>query len=239
MEKMFIQDTIHGTIELSPLISDLLASPEMQRLAHIKQLGLAYLTFPGANHTRFEHSLGAYYVAGRIAEEMGLPEEERNLLKVSGLLHDVGHLPLSHTLEYAFHSLLKISHMDITKKIIEGKYDVTPDCGEKKSIPEILEDYGLLPRTVAGLVLSPTRSEWTLTPWMEEEVEEESAQPYLSQIIHSEADADQIDYLLRDAYYTGVSHGTIDKERLFKTFRIYNGEFGTRRRHFGATARSL
>jgi HD superfamily phosphohydrolase len=225
MERIFIQDTIHGTIEISPLISDLLASPEMQRLAHIKQLGLAYLTFPSANHTRFEHSLGTHYVASTIAREVGLSSEEKDLLAATGLLHDVGHLPFSHTLEYAFYSILKKTHMDITKRIIEGTYDITPDCGERERIPEILERNGLSPATVARLVLAPLRSEWTLSPWMDDEKEEEIPNPYLSQIIHSEADADQIDYLLRDAYFTGVSHGTIDRERLFKTFRIHNGEF--------------
>ena len=79
----------------------MLESGELQRLGHNKQLGLANLVFPGANHTRLEHSLGAFHIADRLAQEMAMNDEDRQLLTTAALLHDVGHGPFSHTLEGA------------------------------------------------------------------------------------------------------------------------------------------
>ncbi len=94
-----IHDGIHGSMKVSGVILDLIKTPEFQRLRQIKQLGLAYLVYPGANHSRFEHSLGAWHLAKRLSEEVGLPKEESEILQVGALLHDIGHGPLSHTFE--------------------------------------------------------------------------------------------------------------------------------------------
>src|SRR5207247_7414352 len=100
VEPKTITDTIHGTIRLEPLTLELLETLEFQRLNSIRQLGLTYLVFPGANHSRLEHCLGAGYVAGAMARALGLPEDERKLVEAAGLLHDVGHGPVSHTLPH-------------------------------------------------------------------------------------------------------------------------------------------
>ncbi|MFQ6087873.1 MAG: HD domain-containing protein [Candidatus Methanofastidiosia archaeon] len=219
-----IQDTVHGAIKLKGLFMDLISTPELQRLHGIKQLGFCYLAFPGANHTRFEHSLGVGHLALRIAEELELSKDEKRLLIAAGVLHDVGHPPYSHTLEYLLHQLLGVDHMELTKKIVEGEYSITDS--ERSSIPEILERHGLDVKEVSELVRGPeTYSEWTLTPWIfKRKPHKASLPPYLAQIIHSETDADQIDYLLRDAYYTNVAYGVIDKDRLLKSFEIYKNE---------------
>src|SRR5437879_450216 len=89
-----ITDTVHGTIRLDPLTLDLLETLELQRLNSIRQLGLTYLVFPGANHSRVEHCLGVGHVAGEMARALGLSDDERKLVQAAGLLHDVGHGPI-------------------------------------------------------------------------------------------------------------------------------------------------
>ena len=71
----------------------------MQRLRGVKQLDMGYMVYPGANHTRFEHCLGVYHLAGRMADSLGLSDEDRSAVMAAGLLHDVCHPPFSHTLE--------------------------------------------------------------------------------------------------------------------------------------------
>jgi len=95
----FIKDPIHGYIEVEPVTAKLLDSRPLQRLRHIKQLGFSYLVYPGANHSRFEHSLGTMHLAGVMSRHLGLDEEFRVLMVVTALLHDCGHGPFSHATE--------------------------------------------------------------------------------------------------------------------------------------------
>src|SRR2546428_682572 len=109
-----ITDTVHGTIRLDPLTLDLLETLELQRLNSIRQLGLTYLVFPGANHSRVEHYLGVGHVAGEMARVLELSDDERKLVQAAGLLHDVGHGPFSHTLVHVPIRQLSLGHMDLT-----------------------------------------------------------------------------------------------------------------------------
>ena len=95
-----IRDSIHGNIRIDGVFTDLVETPELQRLSNIKQLGLAHLVFPGAHHTRLEHSLGAFYMAKMLSESLPLDPDEKLVLMCAALLHDVGHGPFSHTLEF-------------------------------------------------------------------------------------------------------------------------------------------
>jgi len=97
-EHKIIRDSIHGDIKVEGLFLDLLDTPELQRLYNIKQLGLAHLVFPGAHHTRLEHSLGSYHMASRSSELLGLNKNDKKLVTCAALLHDIGHGPFSHTL---------------------------------------------------------------------------------------------------------------------------------------------
>ncbi|HYY49186.1 MAG TPA: HD domain-containing protein [Thermoplasmata archaeon] len=226
-----ITDTIHGTLRLEPLTLDLLESLELQRLNSIRQLGLTYLVFPGANHSRLEHCLGVGHVASEMAKALGLPEGERKLVQAAGLLHDVGHGPFSHTLEHVLSRELAIDHMHLTQRIITGEDDnVSPD--DRRAFPEVLrvrevlQKHGVDPGAVADLIRGPAeRGE----PWIVPEGRKEPAR-YLAQIIHSPMDADQIDYLMRDAHYTGATHGTIDFDRLLQTLRTHRGELALDRK---------
>lgn len=192
---MFINDPIHGFIELNELQSALLELAELQRLQWIRQLGLSFLSYPGGVHTRFGHAVGVSQVAGRMAEVFGLLPEQKWLAQSAGLLHDIGHTPFSHALE----TLLPGDHMELTRDLITGDARFSfPGAGW---VPEVLERYGLDPEEVGDLVV------------------DRHADPILQHIIHGPIDADQLDYLLRDAYFTGISHGQIDLYRILHTLK--------------------
>ena len=208
MKGKIIHDGIHGSMKLSGIILDLVKTPEFQRLRSIRQLGLAYLVYPGANHSRFEHSLGAWNVARRLSQEVELGEDEGMLLQVGALLHDIGHGPFSHTFESIYkHYVKEHDHMRLGQDIVLGRINITESENGGK-IPEIIESYGydFGPEEVAGLILG------------------QSKEKYLGQMLHGDVDVDQIDYLIRDAHYTGVAHGIIDLERLLKVLKVHNGE---------------
>ena len=155
-----INDAIHGQFRIDGVRENLLSTPEMNKLSHIKQLGLAHLVFPGAHHTRFEHSLGVSHVAEMMADSLGLDGLEKDTVGVAALLHDVGHGPYSHTLEHILHERGGLDHMSITEGIILGDYDVLREgegssVPERKSVPEILENHGIDPNEVAGLIRGP------------------------------------------------------------------------------------
>ncbi|MBU7014939.1 MAG: HD domain-containing protein [Theionarchaea archaeon] len=222
MDYKVIHDSLHGSIKLEGIFLELMDAPELQRLHHIRQLGMAYLVFPGANHTRFSHSLGTYFIASQIAEELQLSENDQRIVAVAALLHDIGHGPFSHTLEYAFHSLHRINHTDQTSRIITGEIDIIPQRPhvERHTIAQILEDYDTHPKEVSELIQGmKVPYEWTLTPWLEDNPQKVSP---LTQIIHGEIDADQLDYLLRDSYYTGVAYGVVDLPYLLHTLELHN-----------------
>ena len=84
-----IKDPVHGYVEVEDFALPLLDSPALQRLRYIKQLGFSYLVYPGANHTRFEHSLGTMFLADMASRRFGLPEDERTLVIVAALFHDI------------------------------------------------------------------------------------------------------------------------------------------------------
>lgn len=117
-----IHDSVHGSVKLSGVYLDLLQRPELQRLHGVHQLGLAYLVFPGAHHTRMEHSLGTYQIANRMASALELPEQERRSVLAAAMLHDIGHAPYSHTLECVLEQRIGMTHTDIGRALIKGNY---------------------------------------------------------------------------------------------------------------------
>lgn len=241
MPSKTVNDTVHGSIEVEGVALDLLETLEIQRLNAIRQLGLTYLVFPGANHTRLEHVLGTYHVARQIASHLELSKEETLLVSIAALLHDVGHGPFSHTLERVLEQRTGLDHMEVSKRIIVGEAD-SVSGSERDSFPdhprvvEVLEEWGIDPQRVADLVRGSTPM-GTL-PGLESRNSSPS-QPYLGQIIHGVLDADQIDFLLRDALYTGVALGIIDLPRLLTTFRLHKGELVVDRKGLSAVEGTL
>ena len=225
-----VHDSVHGSIRLGGVFLSLLEVPELQRLHSIHQLGLAYLVYPGANHTRFEHSLGTFAVARRICTSLQMDPEEATLVECAAFLHDVGHLPYSHTLEFVLHDRFGIDHEDISRRLIRGEETVLSPSDKKilgrySSIPEVLERFSIDPIEVGNLLggkaplSGPQR---TLTKQRGQT--HFNSKRYLSQIVSGPVDADQLDYLKRDAHYTGVAYGVIDLDRLFETLQVFNGD---------------
>ncbi|HJJ28422.1 MAG TPA: HD domain-containing protein [Methanocorpusculum sp.] len=177
-----IKDPVHGYIEVPDELVPLLDAQIVQRLHYIKQLGFAYLVYPGANHTRFEHSIGAMHLAGRLARTLGLEKDETLLVQTAGLLHDVGHGPFSHASERLADSFSAFSHDEICS-LLENDAEVAL----------ILEENGTGAKEIADIV---------------------AGRHALASIIHGDLDVDRMDYLLRDAHYTGVPYGTLDAGRL-------------------------
>ena len=202
---------MHGIIAVEGAPLELIGHPAFQRLWGIRQTGFAHLVFPGANHTRLEHSLGVFWVTRQMADHLGLPPEESLAVSVGGLLHDLGHGPFSHTLDPSSSEVLGYGHERISRAWIVGETlegitgPVPPDA---MTIPEILTRAGISPRLVGGLV-DPASGR--------------DSHPLLRAMLHGAIDADRIDYLQRDAHYTGVAHGTIDAARLLDTVRARGG----------------
>jgi len=226
-----IHDGVHGSVRLEGVFLNIFERPEMQRLHGVHQLGLAYLVFPGANHTRLEHSLGTFHIAGMMASALELPTEEKRRVLAAALLHDLGHPPFSHTLEAVIEDRLGLTHMDLTRSIIFGDSKVVPDSakdvlGEMGPISELLDAAGIDPEVVADIIVSPSGADG----FGQSQLMVEGSQAhfgrkdYMRQIIHGPVDADQMDYLLRDAHYTGVAHGTIDLDRLLQTIGVFHGD---------------
>jgi HD superfamily phosphohydrolase len=186
-----IKDPVHGYVEIEDFLLPLLDSPEVQRLRHIRQLGFSNLVYPGANHTRFEHSVGAMHLAGIVCDHVGLSGEERRVVMAAALLHDIGHGPFSHASEPLMEELLSRRHQEIAFLL------------EETPITAVLSEAGIDPGEVAALV--------------------RGSHP-LSGIIHGSLDVDRMDYLLRDAHYTGAPYGTVDAQRLIRhIIRTENG----------------
>ncbi|MBU0685111.1 MAG: HD domain-containing protein [Thermoplasmatota archaeon] len=225
-----VHDSVHGSIRVEGVSQSLLEVPELQRLHSIHQLGLAYLVYPGANHTRFEHSIGTFSVASRICSSLGIQREEALLVQCAALLHDVGHLPYSHTLEFVLHDRFKIDHAEISRRLIRGEDTVLNDSdrrilGKYSTIPETLERHDIDPKDVSRLLEGGSPGplpQKTLA--REKDQAHFNSKRYLSQIVSGPVDADQLDYLKRDAHYTGVAYGVIDLDRLFQTMQVFNGD---------------
>ena len=229
MNHKIIRDSIHGNIKIDGFFVDLVETPEVQRLSNIKQLGLAHLVFPGAHHTRLEHSLGAFHMATMLSESLPLEAEEKTSLMCAALLHDIGHGPFSHTLESILRDSLNVDHVDLTKKLILGTYSIFQDDEQHflssihcNTVTEILEkhhiDTALITQIISGTVKEKT---------------------YLGQMLNSVIDVDQLDYLLRDSHYTGVAYGMIDSQRFFQTIRIHDNRLAIHRKGVGSVENVL
>ncbi|MGY3766370.1 HD domain-containing protein [Vagococcus vulneris] len=202
-EKIF-RDPIHNYIQVDDqLILDLINAKEFQRLRRIKQLGTSSLIFHTAEHTRFGHSLGVYEITRRICSYFernyplstdpinGWNHAERLVTLCAALLHDVGHGPFSHT----FESIFKTNHEQFTVDIITSK-ETEINC----ILKQISSDF---PAKVASVI------------------QKTYPNPQVVQLISSQIDADRMDYLLRDAYFTGTEYGTFDITRILRVIRPY------------------
>lgn len=134
-----IKDPLHGYIDIPEEELSILNTPEFQRLRRINQLGLSETVYPSATHTRFSHSLGVMYLAGELSKSLNLSDEEIKINKIAGLVHDLGHLPFSHTLESLLIERANKTHEDISCEYIDKfkkdyKLDISVDTNKVKSL---------------------------------------------------------------------------------------------------------
>ncbi len=200
---MQIFDPIHNFIPFNAIEEQLLAHPFMVRLVHIYQCGPAFHVYPGVTHTRFSHSIGVMHVATLLFDQLTVGEAEkehwayyRQAVRLGALLHDVGHYPLSHTVEL----FLPKHEVMVNKTFALGVWD--PLFSEVAKIYK--KECGEVSRLVRSIALG------------------EPTEPYfLSQLIADpHFGADRIDYLLRDSLYSGLSYGKIDLHQLVRSVRL-------------------
>jgi len=192
-----ISDPIHGYVYLSKVERDIIDTHVFQRLRRIRQLAGAHLTYPGAQHSRFEHSLGTMHLAGRAGHVLNdkgyINEDQIQTLRIAALLHDIGHGPFSHLFEEVMAEHSNVTHEDIGRKIIQ-----------QTEIKDILGKHGFNAKSISMLSFG------------------ESKISFLNEIIAGGLSTDVMDYLLRDSYFTGAEYGKIDAERLISSFEVHN-----------------
>ena len=208
-----IKDPVHGTMQFTSAednwIKPFINSPNFQRLRHIKQLGMGDFIFPGAVHTRFNHCLGCCYVASQIAHKIGLPKEDRQLVMIACLLHDVGHGPFSHAFEDVFH-----------QKMIRHEAWTPFFLADFRSSEFFAEYNKINPK-------QPLSEEKFLL--IEEMIMHKSPpKRILSDIVSSQLDADRLDYLLRDSHFCGVKYGEFDLRWMLHCMTIVKTKHGER-----------
>ncbi|WP_264455557.1 HD domain-containing protein [Weissella viridescens] len=204
-EKVLRDPVLNEIHVYDQVILDLIATPEFQRLRRVKQLGVTSEVFHGAEHSRFSHSLGVYEIARRIERHLaqfyptqtntdGLwNPEERLVLLCAALLHDLGHGAYSHTFEHIFNT----DHEAYTQEII-----LSPTTQINAVLKQVAPDF---PEKVAQVIAKTYPN------------------PQVVQLISSQIDADRMDYLLRDAYFTGATYGEFDLARIIQTIHPYAG----------------
>ena len=232
-----ITDQVHGTVLLSNLEMELLSTQAFQRLRRVKQLGLAHLVFPGADYSRLSHSIGVNHVTGCILDSLRsnagleITDDEYELHRLAGLLHDIGHYPFSHTLEGAISEYYRN----------ESQPMLFADGSEPTGHQETLTPYdengsnskSLQHEAVGGLLLEGDQeingvlAKHDIDPkaihgLFTRCLSETGSAPNLANLISSDLDADRIDYLRRTATHTGLPYGLVDIDYLLSQMRLDN-----------------
>ena len=185
-----VNDPVYGFIHIpNEFILDLIEHPYFQRLCRISQMGLSYLVYPGARHTRFHHALGCMYLMQQAIQTLRYkqveitPEEEEGLY-IAILLHDIGHGPFSHAMEHSIvegisHEEISLAFMEELNRQFEGKLSIAIEIFQKKYHKQ-----------------------------------------FMNQLISSQLDMDRLDYLKRDSFYSGVSEGNINSQRIIAMLTV-------------------
>lgn len=209
-----INDPVFGFLNIpNDLLFDILQHPLVQRLIRIRQLGLSYLVYPGAMHSRFSHSLGAMHlmseaIASLRGKGVEISESEATGALVAILLHDVGHGPFSHVLE---HTLVEgITHEEISLLMMEQINQELAERNKQLSLCDAQTDDGL--SVCAQRPLDEAIAIF----------KDEYPRHFLHQLISSQLDVDRMDYLCRDSFFTGVQEGRVASERLLKMLNVVN-----------------
>lgn len=239
-----ILDNVHGFIPYTETEKKIMDTQLFKRLQSIKQLSVVNWIFPGSEHTRFIHSLGVMHIADKMAISLGLTNSERRILRLAGLLHDIGHYPLSHVCEAPYREpmfLEELSDHALCRSINEsvcasiGNFSVGGKTTlMSKSDGHHHESIGaMIVRNnpeIRNLVIDECKDKNApdiIADIIIGNVERIQTDPLLVQIIHSELDADGIDYLMRDATFSGTSFGSCEINQLIRCLTI--GEYQNKR----------
>ncbi|WP_294384623.1 HD domain-containing protein [uncultured Ruminococcus sp.] len=228
-----ILDNVHGFIYYTEAESKIIDTLLFKRLQSIKQLSVADWVFPGSEHTRYIHSLGVMYIADKIAKQLNLSVEDRKIIRLAGLLHDIGHYPLSHVCEFPYKATLESFPDDkfcksINDKVTERVSSIDDDISDvsdkymNKSTGFHHEQIGasivLHNKEIRNIIINECNNNENAPEIIADmiigNIEHESTNPLFVQILHSELDADGIDYLMRDAMFSGTSFGSFELEQL-------------------------
>jgi len=195
-----IKDPVHGYVYITEGEKEITDSFPVQRLRRLRQLAGAEYVYPGANHTRFEHSIGVMYLAGRVVENPNvsqcMSEDEAEMVRIATLLHDVGHGPFSHIFEHLLDKELGKTHEDMTLWVIEN--------GE---LNDILNRIGYNHKEIGKLAIGTLHK---------------PKKAFLDQIVSSAVDVDKLDFIVRDTFHTGAEYGYIDIFRLIHALDVLN-----------------
>ena len=221
--KKVIFDNIHGYITLNKVESRILETPYYQRLRWIRQLGFSFYIFPGATHTRHAHALGVLHVMHKILKSIGKASTDTKLfdpaardeattfhrtMRLAAMLHDIGTFPFSHSIELAY-----INHWRQQSHLGRPKYranhevlgsEIILNTDFEGGLTRILKEEGIDPVELSKVIAGS------------------SSNLLANQLMHSDVDADRMDYLIRDAHHTGIKLGIYDQDLLIRSLDVYS-----------------
>ncbi len=213
-----IMDPVHGDIGLSELETKIIDTPAFQRLRRLKQLGFASLVYPNASYSRFAHSLGVLHIASRVAEVFErkklIDEDAVKKLRIAALLHDIGHYPYSHLMEYIeweqpSERFLQKEGSEAKPTSVSDNYPPHEELGklivsQRKDIAGLLEKEGIDTNEIGALI--------------------KGEHPDIPNILHKSLDVDRLDYLVRDSLNTGLPYGRVDLNYILNNLVIADGK---------------
>jgi HD superfamily phosphohydrolase len=229
MKRGVLYDVLYGFVPITEWEEEIINSPFFQRLRWIKQLSFANYIFPGAEHNRFGHTIGVMHSMEQMLRALGLAVTEKELfdvkatnsaamlhksLRIAALMHDIGTFPFSHTVEYGY---IRHGHDDRrvakhSKNLINNHEHlgafIIKNTRYEGGITRILEKYGFDVQMISKIIKG------------------ESPYAVANQLMHSDLDADRMDYLMRDAHYTGIKYGQFDRDYILANLTTY--ELGSR-----------
>lgn len=230
-----IADPVHGTVGLSALELDLLSTRALQRLRNVKQLGLAYLVFPGADYSRLPHSIGVNHITGRILyalirnTDQDICDSEYERYRLAGLLHDIGHYPFSHTFENAVSTFYQTqSQPDIFEpdSDVQGTDRQLGEYSETSQVIPSLDHEGIgqllleTDQEISGVLEKYKIDADSIHSIFSRHPMDAGKPPRFANLISSDLDADRIDYLSRTARHTGLPYGSVDIDYLLNQMRL-------------------
>lgn len=231
VKKAVLYDVLYGFIPVTEWEQEIINSPFFQRLRWIKQLSFANYIFPGAEHSRFAHTIGVMHSMDQMIRAIGIGVSDQELfdrkstsaeamlhksLRISALLHDIGTFPFSHTIEYAYlrHGNDHRRKNDHDKQLPNnhehlGSF-IIKNTNFDGGLTQILEKYGFDVQVISNIIKG------------------DSSQHIANQLMHSDLDCDRMDYLMRDSYYTGIQYGQFDRDYILanlEAFETAPGQF--------------